>query len=27
MTAWLITIPVSGLLAEGIYWLIMNIRL
>ena len=27
MTAWLITIPVSGLLAAGIYWLIMNIRL
>jgi PiT family inorganic phosphate transporter len=27
ITAWLITIPASGLLAAGIYWLIMNIRL
>jgi inorganic phosphate transporter, PiT family len=25
MTAWLITIPVSGLLAAGIYWLIMKV--
>ena len=25
ITAWLITIPVSGLLAAGIYWLIAHV--
>jgi PiT family inorganic phosphate transporter len=25
ITAWLITIPVSGLLSAGVYWLIMSL--
>jgi inorganic phosphate transporter, PiT family len=26
VTSWLITIPASGLLAAGVYWLIVSLR-